>query len=355
MDARKEIRKLKLSLTQECCLSCTHCFVDKSGRKTISLPDARRGLEFFLSSPGKHKKLELAGGEAFMRFRLLKAVVAAAEALARAHSKELEIWVASNGLLLTRERLEFLKAHRIVLSISVYGTAATHDAIRKLPGGGGSFAPLRRRVATVLSVLGADRVTALLCVHPGHMASFYEDFTGIADMGFKVINIECVHGIPWAPAASRAFKKGMAAILDFVRARIEAGDFLVPEYFIHILRSRGAGAAAACPMLDDLEIYPGGEYALYPYGFVDLEKYSRDVAIGGVREGLNARFRSCAPGSGACATCVRDYYRLPGMTDGAVHYSFRTRAVSALFYSLARSRRPACRKYIRKMVEIFGK
>ncbi len=355
MVLNKEIRKLKISITQECCLRCTHCFVNKAGGGEISLLDARLGLDLFLSSPGNEKKLEIAGGEAFLCFPLFKRIVAMAEALARRRDKKLEIWAASNGLPLTPTRLAFIKKHRIVLSISLYGTAGTHDAIRRLPGGGGSYAPLKARIASVLGTLDTNRVTALLCVHPGHCAALFDDFKGIFDLGFRVINIECVHGVPWPDASFRLFRKNLARIITFSSVRILAGGFIVFENFIQLIKNRQAGGRLACPLFSDLEIYPDGSFSLYPYGFVDARWHSGAIKIGDARSGLDPRFFGCRPGTAPCRTCVRDYYRLPGMRGGARSYAYRTAALAGFFYEMAGgAQKVAFRGYMKKLVKTFA-
>ena len=96
-------------------------------------------------------------------------------------------------------------------------------------------------------------------------------------------------------------------------------------------------------------------FSLYPYGFADMGKYGRQISVGNIRSGLNARFSVCRPGSEACRTCVKDYYRLPGMRDGAANYTYRTQAVSKFFYSMMHgNERPAFRSYIKKLIKIFG-
>jgi hypothetical protein len=345
-----EIQKLKIAVTSDCCLSCSHCGVDKTLGAKVPSAAAHAAVRALLSSPGgRGKRLELYGGEPFLEFDLLSGIVLFARRLARRVGRALSISVASNGLLLQKEHLDFLRKNGISLSISFSGSAATHDHTRMFPGGRGSFSAVKSKLPLILSMLDRRDIVALDCVHPRNAARAAADFKALARQGFRVINVECVHGPRWSSPALAAFTENMAEICAFVELNIRRRVFIYPEPLVELARSAGVAASVRdCPFYRDLELYPDGAYAFYPYAFI---KYSRDidkVRIGTARRGFSGRFSDCRPGDPACRSCVSSYYRLPELLDGSTAYRAREAAFRRLFLSVIRKARyeAAFRAYV---------
>lgn len=342
----REIQKLKIAVTSDCCLACRHCFIDKSRGQTVKEPHAREAVDLLLESPGAEKKLELYGGEALLKLPLLERVTDYARARARALGKTLAVWLASSGVAIGPRELDFIKSRGIILSVSLYGGEKSHDFVRRFPGGGGTFAALKRRLPAVFAALDPFKVTALLCVHPRFAGNTLEDFKGIAGLGFKVINIECVHGSPWGRAALSKFSSELASVAAWVRRSAASGRYVLLEPLLALAWRRPA-PSADCPFRQDLEMFPDGTYSLYPYGFVDMEKYGDLAAVGRAGKGFFGRFAGCRPGGAACAGCVSDYYRIPGMSGGARAYALRSAAMEKFFRELLASRSESSRAYLR--------
>ncbi len=342
----REIQKIKIAVTSDCCLRCRHCFIDKGQGAVIKPEQAREAVDRLLESPGAEKKLELYGGEALLKLPLLETITAYAQARARAKRKKLAVWLASSGLALGDAELAFIRRRGIILSISLYGTAKSHDYVRRFPGGGGTFAALKRRLPAVFAALDPLRVTALLCVHPKFAAAAFEDFAGIAGLGFRVINIECVHGAPWSAAALEKFGTALERITAWTAREAAGGNFVLLEPLLE-LAGRARGGRTECPFLKDLEMFPDGTYSLYPYGFIDMEKYGETVAVGRAGKGFYGRFAGCFPGCPDCAGCVADYYRIPGMSGGAAAYALRSAVMKDFFRSLLASGTRSSRGYLK--------
>ncbi len=342
----REIQKLKIAVTSDCCLACRHCFIDKGRGEVIKEAHAREAVDLLLESPGSEKKLELYGGEALLKLPLLEKITDYARARARRLGKTLAVWLASSGVAIGRKELAFIKSRGIILSVSLYGSERSHDFVRRFPGGGGTFAALKRRLPAIFSELDPFKVTALLCVHPRFAGETLADFKGIAGLGFRVINIECVHGAPWSRAALSKFSSELEGVAAWIRRSAAAGRHVLLEPLLG-LAWRSPAPAADCPFRQDLEIFPDGTYSLYPYGFVDMKKYGDIVAVGRAGKGFYGRFAACRPGGAACAGCVKDYYRIPGMGGGARAYALRSAAAEKFFRELLSSESKISRDYLR--------
>ncbi|HNW44245.1 MAG TPA: hypothetical protein PKI19_07050 [Elusimicrobiales bacterium] len=332
----KEIQKLKIALTTDCVLACRHCRVDKAAGLTVSFRDAARAVDLLIRSPGDSKRLELYGGEPFLKFALLKKITLYARRRAGAAGKPLSVSVASNGLVLDAERLGFLRKNRVNLSISVSGSAENHDSCRVYPGGRGSYGDLQKKLKLVFSGLDARDVVALECVAPAGAAGLAGDLRRLAAGGFSVINIECVHGRPWSRASLAALDRSLRAFSGWLLKSVRAGRYVAPEPFLEFFRTKGAGPVLDCPLYRDLELYPDGTLSFYPFAFIDYPAVKRSVAVGSAARGLNRRYAGCYPGCGLCGGCVREYYVIGGLSSGARAYTLRTGALKKVFLEVMR-------------------
>ena len=346
----KEIQKLKLALTSDCVLRCAHCFIDKSAGLTLRFADAARAVDLFLGSPGDYKRLELYGGEPFLRYDLLKRIVAYARRVNKKAGKRLFITAATSAVPLDEAKLAWLRANGVGLAISFSGGRATHDHTRVFPGGAGSYAVVSKKCALAVRALEGGSLVALLCVHPARAAGVYEDFRKVLAAGFRTVDIECVHGHGWDEKSFRLFKTGFDKVLRRVDAGIRSGDPVFLENFIELLVCTARGKFA-CPVYRDLEMYPDGSYSLYPFGFVDGAADAARVRIGSGAKGLKKKFLACSYPSRACRGCAGDYYVLDRLRDGHAPYTYRT-ASSELFFKGVLEKTASDRRYLGYVREI---
>ncbi|KAF0127662.1 MAG: hypothetical protein FD189_1446 [Elusimicrobia bacterium] len=347
----KEIYKLKIALTSDCVLRCSHCRIDKEAGLTIPLSGARAAVGLMLASPGGMKRLELYGGEPLLKPALLRDITSFARRRASVLGKRLCVSVASNGLLLNRENLDWMRGEGVNLSVSLSGSAASHDLCRRDTDGRGSARGALKGALLAMKVLGPGNVVALNCVHPDSAGRLAGDFRRMRREGFEYVNIECVHGCGWPASAVARFRGGMNEACEFVTGLAARDRFMAMEPFLEFLRCRGTAPNEACPLYRDLELYPDGSLSLYPFAFIDYARDLRAVRCGSAREGLSPRFAGCRPGSAACGTCIADYYVLPGLDDGSAAYSARTDILKRTFLGILRrsKKEPAFGDYLRRL------
>ncbi len=330
----KQIQKLKIAVTSDCVLNCAHCNIDKSLNHTIAIEKAEKAARLLMASPGREKRLEIYGGEPFLKFELVKKIVELAGDLQKEYSKKLSISIATNALLLDQEKLEFLKANHINISISISGSQKSHDLNRKFPNGKGSYKKLKKKLKEVFNALDAKDIVALICVDPKNSGVLYSDFLKVASLGFKVINIECVHGFEWSESDFLNLKSNLLKIKKHILAEIEKNNFIYLEPFLEFLHSKGEKDGADCPFSKDLELYPDGSYSFYPYSFISYKKDIAAISIGKAKEGFKKRYKDCRLKSRQCIDCVKNYYFLQGLSSGSFAYSLRTEVLKAVFFDI---------------------
>jgi uncharacterized protein len=152
-------------VTLRCEHSCPYCQVSRQStdrtRFDMSEETAERALGIALQSPSGRIKIEFQGGEPLLNFSLITKIVENAARQAPKSGKQIDFVIASNLALLTDDILAYCKRNDILLSTSLDGPADLHNRNRPRPGGN-SYELAVRGIKAAQSVLGADRVSALM-------------------------------------------------------------------------------------------------------------------------------------------------------------------------------------------------
>jgi sulfatase maturation enzyme AslB (radical SAM superfamily) len=284
----RELGRIKLALTSACELRCSYCFIDKDRGETLSPAAGSRLLRDFIGAPGKTKIVGLYGGEPLARFPLLESMILAARGCGREFSKDVFLSVATNGLLLNDERLDFFRREDVQLCVSIDG--AENDRFRVRRDGGGSLRGLLPKIQAARSRLPASRLTALQGVHPENAAALFANMTFIRSLGFETVNLEMIQGVAWDARARKDFVRGFRHAAEDISRRIAAGD---SPFFLQSVNRALAGLSAAGPEPETVEVYPNGAAAALAYPFRHLEEA---LARRGPRAGARGLERALGPG-----------------------------------------------------------
>lgn len=137
------ITYMYLFLTQSCNLRCIYCYGDGGEYGTGGSMDestAFKAVDWLIEKSQKMKKIHLGffGGEPFINFPLMKAVVVYTKRKAYEAGKEVAFFVTTNGTLLSDEIIDFIKEHEISVQVSFDGPKEVQDAQRPFANGQGS-------------------------------------------------------------------------------------------------------------------------------------------------------------------------------------------------------------------------
>lgn len=116
---KPDIQAVSLNMAQGCNLRCTYCFAgegDYGTKGMMTLATAKAALS--LLSQGKERfHVVFFGGEPMLNYAVIQQVVAWAETQAVKYS----FAITTNGTLLTKEKLDWLKAKRFSMTLSYDG------------------------------------------------------------------------------------------------------------------------------------------------------------------------------------------------------------------------------------------
>ena len=153
------IVNMKLFLTQSCNLKCIYCYGDGgeygAGGSRMREKTAFQAVDWLLEQSGKMKKLHIGflGGEPFLRFPLMKAIVEYAEKRVQEMGKEIVFDVTTNATLLDDEIITFIKEHGLSVMISFDGPKEVQDVQRPYANGEGSYDSTIPKIKKLLKAL----------------------------------------------------------------------------------------------------------------------------------------------------------------------------------------------------------
>ncbi len=149
---------LILNIASGCNLSCTYCYkadletLDNSGNMTFETAVAAVEQLYKGAPNQKAYNITFFGGEPLINFELIKNVVEYCEDFFKQKSALVDFTMTTNGTLLTKTTIEFLKKHKFGLTISMDGPKFIHNKTRLTNAGTGSYDAVRKKVELLLSM-----------------------------------------------------------------------------------------------------------------------------------------------------------------------------------------------------------
>lgn len=217
-----------LVLTVRCNQKCKYCQVAcanaEAHRYDMQPETARRAVELIFESPSPYIKIEFQGGEPFLNFETMKAVVEHAEELNEARHRRLEFVACTNLTLVTRDQLKYCRDHGVTISTSLDGPEDLHNRCRLMEDGKGSYRHVMRGIETARDVLGPDEVSALMTATRFTLGRFREVVDEYLANGFRSVFFRSLNPYGWA--VSRRDEVGYP-IDDFIRSYEEGIDYIL--------------------------------------------------------------------------------------------------------------------------------
>ena len=152
------IVNMSLFLTQSCNLQCIYCYGGGGRYGTGGNMDentAFQAVNWQLEQLGEIQKIHIGffGGEPFLNFPLMKAVVEYTEKRVQEMGKKVEFHTTTNATLLDDEKIAFIKAHQIYVMVSFDGSKEIQDAQRPYENGEGSYDSIVPRIKKLLEAV----------------------------------------------------------------------------------------------------------------------------------------------------------------------------------------------------------
>lgn len=161
------ITTMALFLTQSCNLKCSYCYGDGGeygGGGSTEEKTALQAVDWLIEHSERKKKLNIVffGGEPFINFPLMKAVVHYTQQRVNEVEKNVAFHVTTNATLLNDEAISFLKEHKVNVMVSIDGPKEIQDRQRPFASGKGSFDTIVPKIEKLLEALPETRGHAVI-------------------------------------------------------------------------------------------------------------------------------------------------------------------------------------------------
>lgn len=236
-------------VTLRCNHRCNYCHASSKDSKAcqfdMSFEISRKVVEMIFRSPSPFIKIEFQGGEPLLNFSVVYEVVKYAEKVNKRIQKQLSFVLCTNLTLVTKEILDFLNKHNVLVSTSFDGPKDIHDANRIFKNGESSYDKFIENLELTRLVLGKDKVSALVTITKDNIFQLKRVIDEYIRLGFHGIFLRSLN--PYGYAYTGSDTKLQYKIEEFINAYIDAVNYIIQlnlqginfvEYFATILLTR---------------------------------------------------------------------------------------------------------------------
>jgi len=255
----------EILLTGSCNLSCDYCIAKEIAAQTLSIEIGRKAIELFvyLAQGGKTIEITFSGGEPLIAFPILKELVSYAHKRVTEAGMQANFVLKTNGTILNRAIIDFLRKHCIKVVVSIDGTLTIHDRHRKTKRGEGTYYVVCKNLLTLLN--NAIPCVASITVHPDNAESVLEGVQYLHELGIERIDIGPAYGtVRWTNTNNSNLRQSLMDIASYMKkvnsggVQLEVGPLYKESEHIDSKLSERWGCHAAS---SNLAFLPNGQVA----------------------------------------------------------------------------------------------
>ena len=325
------LKALCLNVSHVCNMTCSYCFAGSGkyggGGELMPFETGKRAIDFLVENSGGRVNLDVDffGGEPLLNWGVVKEIVAYARGIENVIGKKFRFTLTTNGLLIDDDVIDFTNREMRNVVLSLDGRPKTHDAMRKLCDGGGSYHEVVPKFKKLVEARG-NRDYYIRGTFTRDNPDFVSDITHIAELGFTELSMEPVvaeRGAPYAltmddlPWICGQYE---TLAIEMLKREKEGRGFTFYHYKLDLtggpcLYKRAAGCGVG---VSYLAVTPRGE--LYPcHQFVGSEGFLLgDIWRGPVNKQTGDEFiRRNADSRSECRKCWARLYCSGGCAANA--------------------------------------
>ncbi len=192
-------------ITLRCNQKCEYCQVscanEDAKKFDMDQNTAKKIIDVIFQAPSNSIKIEFQGGEPTLNWYTLTNTVEYAEKKANEQNKKVEFVICTNLTNIKESNLLYCKDHNISISTSLDGPKHYHDSCRKNKNGKGTYDKFIDKLSLTRSILGFDKVNALMTTTSKNINNFIEVIDEYIKLGFQGIFIRSLN--PYGFAAEK--------------------------------------------------------------------------------------------------------------------------------------------------------
>ena len=279
-----------LCVTHNCNLRCTYCYSGEKIARSMTSETARRAIDFLADSCNGSCTVTFFGGEPLTEIGLLKETVAYSRAR---HKDRIRFRMSTNGTLLDRGLIEYLRENEIYFVLSVDGSEDQHNRCRRLAGGQGSYAKIARHMDDVLEL--SPYTMAVSVIVPETVEYLAAGVKDLFAKGFRYVLQTLDYSAGWDKRHIEALESQYSLLAGFYYESLKKGKKIYYSPFDERIKTwaqKPYGKGDLCDLANtQMAIAPSGR--IYPcVQFVgEDEAKDRTHSIGDVSDGFKEERR----------------------------------------------------------------
>jgi His-Xaa-Ser system radical SAM maturase HxsB len=232
-------------VTTRCQHKCHYCQITPQSTKAIEYDMteevAKKSVEMAMQAPSQNITIEFQGGETLLAFDKVKFVVQYVKELNKKANKNIEFVLATSLVDITREQLEFIKEHGILLSTSLDGPEDLHNLNRPIHSQN-TYKKFLEGYTLSKEYVG-DTISPLLTISKNSLSRIEDILNEYQKFGQKSISLRALS--PYGFAVKTMSKIGYSAeeyidfylnALDYIIEMNLNGTYFREEYATLLLR-----------------------------------------------------------------------------------------------------------------------
>lgn len=208
------LNRIILLVTHDCQLRCLYCKINKFKSK-IKKRVLCRASDLIFKHRATVPQIQFFGGEPLIHFNSIKTGVKCIENITRDDKKIPSFILTTNGINLTKEKVDFLKKHNFLIEFSIDGTPENHLKTKISNQGRQYYAKISKN----FKYLKTNRLKhySISVFLPENVNQMFKNFLFLVDMGFKKLQYNYSLGVYWPENKVNSWFEENQKIIDFVK------------------------------------------------------------------------------------------------------------------------------------------
>jgi sulfatase maturation enzyme AslB (radical SAM superfamily) len=222
-DYSEDFARLDIMITYRCQFKCSYCGVEVDSHQDSNEELVKKSIDLLFTTKKKKLELQFFGGEALLRFDLIRTGIEYAASLEKSSGKEISFVIVTNGLALCDEILDYLSGYRATVIMSTDGMPKTNMKNRCMKGNPRMDSYSRLEDSLRMLFLSGVNYHVNMVVRPGNCREFFENFVYLYKLGAKRIQAGFSAGEMWDDESIKCLLEGFGKARDYSS---EQGDLL---------------------------------------------------------------------------------------------------------------------------------
>ena len=284
---------LTIALTHNCQLRCDYCYAGKKHHKVISKKTILKAIALSFKMPMQKLEFGLFGGEPLLEWELFVWATEQVEAEATKRNIPLIKTVTTNGLLLTPDRVDWLREHGFYVVVSLDGNKAMHNTHRRYANHEGSFDTVIKGIKQLQTRYTDGEYTVVVVITPQNIHHLNDSVAYLFEqLQIKKIHLSLNYYGEWAKEdeTMEAYRDIYHRLGFYVIEQYRQGRVIDIDIFDDKIKAQISKGCAVCSF-GERKIAVAVSGNLYPCERL-IGDDEGDLSIGNVYEGFDQSRRN---------------------------------------------------------------